>query len=172
MGSFDNQDPPICANEGCSRKAWCDGDPGGFLCHICNQRLINAYQGRSLRRRLSTDRQPVDQKLSLQDVLAVEAVGVQTMTGVLGDGWALQCLCRHCPHQWLNDGWVCPVDYYRRGYLAILDARRYLSSLDPLHHEDADWDAMVTGLHLELYPPPVSEPETPSRGIDPVHLCE
>ena len=167
---FNYKDPFVCANEGCNRKAWCDDDQGDFLCHICDQRLTNAYPGRSLRRRLSTDRHRVDQKLTLQDVLAVEAVGVQTMTGVLGDGWARQCLCGHCPRQWFSDVWVCPVEYYRREYLVMLDARHGVSFPDPEDLEDADWDAIVAELHLEQYPPPVSEPESPRSHIDPADL--
>ena len=172
MGSFDMQDLPICANEGCNRRAFCPDDLGDFLCNVCYQRLVNADQGRSLRRRLSTDGPRLNQKLMLQDVLAVEAVALQTMTGVLGDGWARQCPCGHCPRQWLNDGWVCPADYYRREYLAILDARHRLAFLRPEDLEDAVWDTLVVELHLELYPPPVSEPEPPLRPSDPADLSE
>ena len=172
MGSFDVQDPFTCANEGCNRKAWCDDDLGDFLCCICNQRLVNADQGRSLRRRLSKDGPRMNQKLILQDVLDVEAVALQTMTGVLGDGWARQCPCGHCPRQWLNDGWVCPADYYRREYLAILDARHGVAFPDPEDLEDADWDAIVVDLHLELYPPPVSEIQKESQHSAPRSTVE
>ena len=54
---------------------------------------------------MSTDRPRTDDKLTLQDVLAVEAVGVQTMTGVMGDGWALQFPCGFCEpvaRRWLG----------------------------------------------------------------------
>ena len=172
MGSFHMQDLPICANEGCNRKAFCPDDFGEFLCNVCYQRLVNADQGRSLRRRLSKDGPRTNQKPILQDVLDVEAVALQTMTCVLGDGWARQCPCGHCPRQWLNDGWVCPADYYRRQYLAILDARHGVAFPDPEDLEDADWDAIVVELHLELYPPPVSEPVPPLRPIDPADLSE
>ena len=148
MGSFDPKDPFVCANETCNRKAWCHDDDGAFLCYICNQRLINEHQGRSLRRRLSTDRPRTDDTLTLQDVLAVEAVGVQTMSSLMGSGWALQCPCGFCARQWLDDGWVCPADYYRREYLHILDEIH-----DGEGRAEVDWDIMVVRLHLMLYRP-------------------
>ena len=38
-----------------------------------------------------------------------------------------------------------------------MDARHGVAFPDPEDLEDADWDALVAELHLELYPPPVSE---------------
>ena len=171
MGALDLRDLPVCDNAGCNRKAFCIF--GDLLCHVCMQRLVNADQGRSLRRRLSTDiPSRLNEKPMLQDVLVVEAVALQTMTGVLGDGWDQQCPCRHCPRQWLNDGWVCPTDYYRRQYLDILDERHRLAGLRREDLTDADWVSLVVELHLELYPPPVSEPVPPLRPIDPADLSE
>ena len=161
MGSFDPKDPFVCANETCNRKALCNDDQGDFLYYICDQRLTNEHQARSLRRRMSTDRPRTDDKLTLQDVLAVEAVGVQTMTGVMGDGWALQCPCGFCARQWLDKGWVCPAHYYRREYLRILDETGGLTARDGGGLAEVAWDIMVVSLHLVLYPP---------RPIDPADL--
>jgi hypothetical protein len=97
---------------------------------------------------MSTDKPRADDKLTLQDVLAVEAVGVQMMTGVMGDGWALQCPCGFCARKWLDDGWVCPADYYRHEYLCILDETRAGEGL-----KEVDWDILVVRLHLVRYPP-------------------
>ena len=67
--------------------------------------------------------QPDDVFPTFQDLLAVQDLGMKILEFVFGDGWAEQCSCRRCERAWLNAGWICPVTYYRREYLQMLDTR-------------------------------------------------
>ncbi len=67
------------------------------------------------------------------------------MEFVHGDGWELQCHCKHCKRPWLNAGWVCPVEYQRRTYLQHVD--RFFNMADYATFElcYVDWDVAVRG---------------------------
>ena len=72
---------------------------------------------------------------------------------VYGDGWEEQCPCRRCPQEWLNVGWICPIDFHKQFYLEILDARFRAAGISHLQarNDNLDWDIMVAQLHAELY---------------------
>jgi len=168
MGSFDNKDPFVCCSGDCLRKAWVDHDMDGFLCFVCDQRLVNHWAVHTLNALLSKNppTPTLDGTLTFQDLLAEENLCIKILEGVFGDGWDEQCPCRLCNRKWLNAGWVCPAMYYRREYIYILDARHKAKS-DHLYMETEDWDALVLALHFEYHPPPVIELAASSGSAQP-----
>jgi len=167
MGSFENKNPFVCCSGDCLRKAWVDHDMGGFLCFVCDQRLVNHWAVHTLNAMLSKNPTPtLDGTPTFQDLLAEENLCIKILEGVFGDGWDEQCPCRLCNRKWLNAGWVCPAMYYRREYIYILDARHKAKS-DHLYMETEDWDALVLAIHFEYHPPPVIELVASSGSAQP-----
>ena len=64
-----------------------------------------------------------------------------------GDGWERQCECTRCNHSWLNEGWVCPVEYYRERYLQHLDRIFNMAGHTAFELGYVDWEGAVRRLH-------------------------
>ena len=145
MGSRgDGAHRPFCERGDCGRRAYVEAE-FGLLCHVCDSTLYNHQMGRwaltdvrgSPARQSSTP---------LQDFFENSALAELCMEFLHGDGWALQCHCTRCKREWLNAGWVCPIEYRRHMYLEMLDGFYKAGYADfRLHY--VDWHAAVQMCH-------------------------
>ena len=142
MGSIDCKYAPECVD--CTVKAFFYLEEHGFVCNLCLARNKNERHRLALLRFL---RRPC--KLA-NVVLQNELVGHTAMEFVLGDGMSDCCQRRECERIWIERGWACPMLFYRRELVALLDAQhgsRYClpDSEDQLRHALATW-TVIPGL--------------------------
>ena len=121
----------------------------GFMCCVCIRKSENDGAHERLLAKLSKSSSTAFEAFLASQYYLVK----KTMEFAYGDGWAEQCPCRRCPQEWLNLGWICPIDFHKRWYLRILDERFYAAGYSHLQARDLDldWDILVARLHDELY---------------------
>ena len=130
---------PHCDRFGSNRRAYVEGDAvQGFLCYVCDsadrrERALRRWRGPVGRLRSSL----------LQQHLDDERCGHITLLFLFGDGWSQQCGCTRCERQWLNAGWVCPVEHHRHTYLARLDGIFDMAGYTTFELVYVDWAAAV-----------------------------
>jgi hypothetical protein len=120
----------------------------GFLCCVCFRKEENGGAHKRLLAKLSKS-----STTAFEAFLVSHDLAMTMMEFVYGDGWEEQCPCRRCPQEWLNVGWICPIDFHKQFYLEILDARFRAAGISHLQarNDNLDWDIMVAQLHAELY---------------------
>ena len=148
MGSIDPQNPFWCCFGDCGRRGWVDIDGMGFLCCVCFRKEENGGAHKRLLAKLSKS-----STTAFEAFLVSHDLAMTMLEFVYGDGWEEQCPCRRCPQEWLNVGWICPIDFHKQFYLEILDARFRAAGISHLQarNDNLDWDIMVAQLHAELY---------------------
>ena len=144
MGSWGLEtNRPHCDRFGCNRRAYVEGDVvQGFLCYVCDsadrrERALRRWRGPVGRLRSSL----------LQQHLDDERCGHITLLFLFGDGWSQQCGCTRCERQWLNAGWVCPVEHHWRRYLYMLDDLFIHTGYAACELRYVDWQAAVRRIH-------------------------
>ena len=113
-------DLPYCDMPRCGRRANVETEEGLF-CFVCDVSISNERLSESAQR-LACCSPARQSSAPLQAFLQNPILSKTCMEFLHGDGWERQCECTRCNHSWLNEGWVCPVEYRRREYLQMLDS--------------------------------------------------
>ena len=133
---------PVCSRFGCGRRAYEVAGSEGFLCYVCDSADHRDWALRRWRGVVGRPRSSM-----LQCHLDDNLCGGITLLFLFGDGWSQQCICRHCQHSWLNRGWVCPPDWFRKKSLVILDGLYTMMGYTSRELVYVDWDAAVIAVH-------------------------
>ena len=137
-------DRPLCTLDDCGRRAYVDAEHE-LLCHVCDSTFFNEGKIQCWQNMLGCS--PWQRAKPLQDFLENPVLATLMMEFLEGDGWSLQCMCTRCKHQWLNEGWVCPVEYRRRQYLQILDTIFDRLGYETVELTYVEWDQAARCVH-------------------------
>ena len=118
----------------------------GLFCFVCDVSISNELMSQSAQKLACCS--PARQRSApLQAFLQDPLLSKRCMDFLHGDGWELQCECTRCNHSWLNEGWVCPVEYHRRRYLQHLDRIFNMANYDAFELGYVDWQGAVRRVH-------------------------
>ena len=138
-------DLPYCDMPRCGRRAYVEAEEG-LLCCVCDASFSNERMSESAQR-LACCTPARQSSAPLQAFLQNPILSKTCMEFLHGDGWERQCECTRCNHSWLNEGWVCPVEYHRQRYLQHLDRIFNMASYTAFELRYVDWDVAVPRLH-------------------------
>ena len=118
------------------------------MCHVCESTIFNELMSQCAQKLACCSPARQSSAAPFQNFLQNPVVAKLCMEFLHGDGWEKQCDCTRCEREWLNAGWVCPVEYRWHMYGQMLDLIFLNEAVYAVFDfQYMDWDAAVRCLH-------------------------